>query len=81
MSSEHYFTARCTAGRAAVSLADSHGHVPASDTIRGLSHGFILADAEMNGADFVLHEIHQLLIAARVPSQVEKPKLKIINGG
>lgn len=80
MTDHLYFKAKNAAGRAAISLADEHG-ADAAVLIRGAAAGFIEAAAMFDGWDALLAHIHQLAAAHRVPAEVSKPGLKIVQGG
>lgn len=81
MAKNYYFEARAAFGRAAIVLADENGNDIATETIRGGTHGFVLALADLIGWDRTLREINEIAVAARSPAEIEKPKLSVIKGG
>lgn len=78
MAIEHLFKARCTAGRAALVIYDSHDRETARDLTRGLLMGFLEADAKYQDWDSTLKFVHDIVAASRVPAEVSKPKLQIV---
>lgn len=78
MAIEHVYKARCTAGRAAIVIAESHDRETARDMTRGLLMGFLEADAKYQDWDSTLKFVHDIATASRVPAEVSKPKLSIV---
>lgn len=81
MSESHFWIARSAAARAAVIVAENNDRETAHDTTKGLLTGFLLAFVKYDEWDQTLAYINQLAIASRVPAEVEKPKLSVIQGG
>lgn len=80
MAESHIWSARSTAGRAAVVIADSHDRETARDMTLGLMTGFLLVCAEYDGWDETLRVVNELARASRVPAVAEKPKLTVVQG-
>lgn len=78
MAQEHIFKARCTAGRAAVIIAEDHDRESARDMTRGLLMGFLEADSKYAGWDETIKFVHEIAAASRVPAEVCTPKLSIV---
>lgn len=81
MAQEHIWKARCTAGRAAIVIAESHDRESARDMTRGLLMGFLEADAKYADWDSTLKFVHDIATASRVPAEVCQPKLAVVQGG
>lgn len=78
MATEHIFKARCTAGRAAVTIAEAHDRDTAQDMTRGLLMGFLEADSKYFGWDDTLKFVHGIAADSRVPGEICQPKLSIV---
>ena len=78
MSEDHIWKARCTAGRAAVIIADSHDRETARDMTRGLLMGFLEAAAQYDGWDSALQYAQQVASTSRTPAVVTAPKLRVV---
>lgn len=81
MAEDHIWKARCTAGRAAVVIANDYERDTARDLTRGLLMGFLQACAQYDGWDSTLAFVNQLATASRVPAEVSSPKLSVVQGG
>ena len=79
MSEIDLFSARATAGRAAVVIANEHDREKARDVTCGLMTGFIEAMACFDGWDATLAHIHQLAANHHVPQKGTKPRLIFAN--
>jgi hypothetical protein len=80
MAQEHLWKARCTAGRAAIVIAESHERESARDMTRGLLMGFLEADSKYSGWDDTIKFVREVAAASRVPAEVTTPKLQIVRG-
>lgn len=81
MAEHHIWMARNTAGRAAVVIASEHDRETARDMTCGLFTGFLLACAQYDGWDETLRTVQQIATASRVPAEISRPKLSVVQGG
>jgi hypothetical protein len=80
MADDDYYKMRAAVCRVAVTLADNDPAHAASITL-GAAAGFVLSAAHHYGWDPLLAHINELAKASRVPAVIEKPALKLVEGG